>query len=470
MQDKGLTLTNTLRGIVGDAAVLTETADMIGYATDWRDLFHGHPLCVVRPATTLEVAQAVTACARAGAGIVPQGGNTGMSGGATPDKSGTQVIIALDRMNAIRRIDAVGMTVEVEAGAILQTVRDAAAKENRLLPISLASEGSARIGGLIATNAGGVDVLRYGMTRALVLGLEVVLPDGQILSRLHHLRKNNAGYDLKQLFIGSEGSLGIVTAAVLRLVPQPRHRATALIAVPDISAAIHLYGFAQTEMGEALSAFELISGAGLGLVAEHMGRSAPIKGAEWCLLIEAGSSLPGLRDACETLLETAFDKGWAIDGVLAESEAQADSLWSLREALSEAEAKAGGAIKHDIAVPITQIDAFLSEAGGILAEIAPQARLNVFGHLGDGNLHYNVMNVAMSAAWDVNTKVHDVVARYHGSITAEHGLGQYRVAEWARLADPIERVLSRRLKDAFDPQGVMNPGKVVPLNDESEAE
>ena len=201
-----------------------------------------------------------------------------------------------------------------------------------------------------------------------------------------------------------------------------------------------------------------------------MGRSAPIEGAEWCLLIEAGSSLPGLRDACETLLETAFDEGWAIDGVLAESEAQADSLWSLREALSEAEAKAGGAIKHDIAVPITQIDAFLNEAGGLLAEIAPQARLNVFGHLGDGNLHYNVMNVAQSAASDVNTKVHDVVARYHGSITAEHGLGQYRVAEWARLADPIERVLSRRLKDAFDPQGVMNPGKVVPLNDESEAE
>mgnify|MGYP005844119167 CR=1 FL=1 len=457
-------LLHTLRDICGDAAVLTG-GDTAAYATDWRDMFHGTPLCVVRPASTDEVARCVAACAKAGAGIVPQGGNTGLAGGATPDASGTQVIIALDRMTAIRRIDPIGMTVEVEAGAILQTVKDVAATENRLLPISLAAEGSARIGGLIATNAGGVDVLRYGMTRALVLGLEVVLPDGQVLSRLRHLRKDNAGYDLKQLFIGTEGSLGIVTAAVLRLVPLSRHPATALIAVPDIAAAVRLYERAQSEIGEALSAFELISGDCLALVARHMGQDAPFSGAEWYLLIEAGSSLPGLRAAAEALLKTAFEEGWATDGVLAESEAQADGLWQLRESLTEAEGKAGGAIKHDISVPIPGIDAFLAEADDMLRNTAPDAKLNVFGHLGDGNLHYNVMNVAKADAPTVNAAVHDVVAAHHGSISAEHGLGQYRVAEWVRLASPAERDLTQRIKHAVDPQGLMNPGKVVPRND-----
>ena len=460
MQD-GAALLDDLRGIVGDSAVLTG-ADMAAYATDWRGMFHGKPLCVLRPASTDEVAKSVAACAQAGAGIVPQGGNTGLAGGATPDASGSQVIIALDRMTAIRRIDPIGMTVEVEAGAILQTVKDAAREDNRLLPISLAAEGSARIGGLIATNAGGVDVLRYSMTRALVLGLEVVLPDGQILSRLRHLRKDNASYDLKQLFIGTEGSLGIITAAVLRLVPLPRHRATALIAVPDIAAAVRLYDRAQSDIGEALSVFELISGAGLALVAKHMGQTAPIEGADWYLLVEAGSSLPGLREAAESLLETAFTEGWATDGVLAESEAQADALWSLRESLTEAEGKAGGAIKHDISVPITAIDDFLADAGKMLADTAPEATLNVFGHLGDGNLHYNVMNVAKADAPRVNAAVHDIVVRHHGSISAEHGLGQYRVAEWARLASAPEHDLTHRIKDALDPAGIMNPGKVVP--------
>ncbi|MFD0860435.1 FAD-binding oxidoreductase [Roseovarius aquimarinus] len=453
-------LLERLRAICGDAAVLTG-GDMAAYATDWRGMFHGRPLCVLRPAGTEEVARCVAACAEAGTAIVPQGGNTGLAGGATPDESGTEVILALDRMTAIRRIDPVGMTVEVEAGTILQTVQDAVRNENRLLPISLAAEGSARIGGLIATNAGGVDVLRYGMTRALVLGLEVVLPDGQILSRLRHLRKDNAGYDLKQLFIGTEGTLGIVTAAVLRLVPLPRHRATALIAVPDIASAIALYARAQNEIGEALSAFELISGAGLDLISEHMGQTAPVH-ADWVLLIEAGSSLPGLREAAEKLLEAAFEEGWATDGVLAESGAQADALWQLRESLTEAEGKAGGAIKHDISVPIPGMDAFLQEAGAMLRDVAPEARLNVFGHLGDGNLHYNVMNVAKEDAARVNAALHDMVAAHHGSISAEHGLGQYRVAEWARLAGAVEHDLTHRIKDALDPAGLMNPGKVVP--------
>ena len=459
MSDAGK-IVDTLRSICGDAAVLIG-GDMAAYATDWRDMFHGKPLCVVRPASTGEVAQCVVACAKTNTPIVPQGGNTGLAGGATPDASGAQVVLALDRMTAIRRIDPIGMTVEVEAGAILQTVKEAAKDENRLLPISLAAEGSARIGGLIATNAGGVDVLRYGMTRALVLGLEVVLPDGQVLSRLRHLRKDNAGYDLKQLFIGTEGTLGIVTAAVLRLVPQPRHRATALIAVPDIASAIRLYALAQDEIGEALSAFELISGDGLKLVAQHMGQDAPVS-ADWALLIEAGSSLPGLREAAEKLLEAAFEEGWAADGVLAESEAQADALWHLREGLTEAEGKAGGAIKHDISVPIPGMEAFLHQAGEMLRSVAPDARLNVFGHLGDGNLHYNVMNVAKDDAAKVNAAVHDMVAAHHGSISAEHGLGQYRVTEWARLASAPEHDLTHRIKHALDPLGLMNPGKVVP--------
>ena len=461
MSQRDAPLLKLLRGICGDTAVLTGT-EMAAYATDWRGIFNGQPLCVVRPATTDEVARIVATCSEAGAGIVAQGGNTGLAGGATPDTSGTQVIIALDRMTAIRRLDAIGMTVEVEAGAILQTVKETASKENRLLPISLAAEGSARIGGLIATNAGGVDVLRYGMTRGLVLGLEVVLPDGQVLSHLRHLRKDNAGYDLKQLFIGTEGTLGIVTAAVLRLTPLPRHRATALIAVPDIAAAVRLYARAQDEIGEALSAFELISADGLKLVAEHMGKDAPIASADWALLIEARSSLPGLREAAEALLEAAFTEGWATDGVLAGSEAQADALWQLRESLTEAEGKAGGAIKHDISVPITAIDAFLQDAGLILHSLAPDARLNVFGHLGDGNLHYNVMNVAREDAARVNAAVHDVVAQHDGSISAEHGLGQYRVAEWARLASAPAHELTRRVKHALDPGGIMNPGKVVP--------
>lgn len=456
-------LVDSLRAICGDAAVLTG-GDMAAYATDWRDMFHGKPLCVVRPASTEDVAQCVKACAEAGTAIVPQGGNTGLAGGATPDDSGAQVILSLDLMIAIRHLDPIGMTVEIEAGAILQTVKEVAKDESRLLPISLAAEGSARIGGLIATNAGGIDVLRYGMTRALVLGLEVVLPDGQILSRLRHLRKDNAGYDLKQPFIGTEGTLGIVTAAVLRLVPLPRHRATALIAVPDIASVIRLYTRAQDEIGEALSAFELISEGGLRLVSEHMGQDAPVS-ADWVLLIEAGSSLPGLREAAEKLLETAFEEGWATDGVLAESEAQADALWQLRESLTEAEGKAGGAIKHDISVPIPGIDAFLQEASEMLRDVAPYARLNVFGHLGDGNLHYNVMNVAKADAARVNAAVHDMVAAHHGSISAEHGLGQYRVAEWARLAAAPDHDLTRRIKCAIDPQGLMNPGKVVPPHD-----
>jgi len=452
-----------LESCVGPKGVLSDPKDLAAYSTDWRGLFHGRPACVVRPASTGEVSAVMRSCHKAGAVVVPQGGNTGLAGAATPDDSGTQVILSLERMTAIRRIDPVGLTVEVEAGAILQTVKEAVAAEGRLLPVSLAAEGSAHIGGIISTNAGGLDVLRYGMTRGLTLGLEVVLPDGRVIDRLKHLRKDNAGYDLKQLFIGTEGTLGIITAAVLRLVPFPRHRVTALIAVPDIESAISIFNHAQSEIGEALSAFELISGEGLKLVERHKGQSAPVASSDWVLLIEAASSLPGVVAAAEALLETAFEAGLALDGVVANSISQANAIWALREGLTEAEAQEGPSLKHDISVPITAIPDFLADAGRVLADLAPTARLNVFGHLGDGNLHYNVWQGNDDLPEQIMRVVHDAVVRHGGSISAEHGLGQYRVSEWARLTDADDQDLAAAIKQMLDPDGLLNPGKGLPV-------
>lgn len=449
-----------LAAILGPNGLLTSDADMAGFAIDWRRMFPGRPLCVARPADTAQVSAVMRACAAHGVAIVPQGGNTGLAGGAVPDASGRQVVLSLARMNAIREVDPVGLTVEVQAGAILKSVQDAAAAVGRLLPISLAAEGSAMIGGVIAANAGGVNVLRYGMTRGFVLGLEVVLADGTVLNGLRRLRKDNAGYDWKQLFIGSEGTLGIVTAAVLRLTPRPNHTTTALLAVPDPASALRLLDMAQTAMGDTISAFELISGQSIALVTRHAGLTCPIAQGEWFLLIEAGSSLTGLREAAVSLLEQAFEQGLALDGVVAESGAQAAQLWALREHVTEAEAREGKSLKHDISVPLTAIPDFLDAAKAALDEAAPGTRLNVFGHLGDGNLHYNVLVDAAHDGELVNRTVHDAVARFDGSISAEHGIGQYRVEELERLRAPAEQALSRRIKAALDPQSLLNPGKV----------
>lgn len=457
-------LINSLRQIVGAAAVLTEPHDVAPYATDWRRMFRGQPACVVRPGSTAEVAAVVGACRQHRVAIVPQGGNTGLAGGATPDASGTEVVLSLARMTAIRGLDTVGLTVEVEAGAILQTVKEAVAKEGRLLPISLAAEGSATIGGLVSTNAGGVNVLRYGMTRALTLGLEVVLADGTIVNGLRRLRKDNAGYDWKQLIIGSEGTLAIVTAAVLRLVPQSRYSVTALLSVPDVAVAIAMFDLAMTEVGETLSAFELISGSGMALVSKHAGLEPPIAAGAWFVLIEAASSLQGLNEAVQRLLEIAFEKGWALDGVVAESGAQAARLWALRENLTEAEGREGPSVKHDVSMPLTAMPTFLAEVDIALAQAAPGARLNVFGHLGDGNLHVNVLTGPDHEALKINQAIHDIVTLHGGSISAEHGLGQYRVAEWQRLRPSSEQELVTRLKGALDPDGRLNPGKVVPVS------
>ncbi|MDW9433860.1 FAD-binding oxidoreductase [Sinorhizobium meliloti] len=454
-------LLDQLRTICGPAAVLTAPGDIEPYAVDWKRSFVGSPFCVVRPGNTGEVAKVVAACRKHGTSIVPQGGNTGLAGGATPDASSSQVLLSLNRLTRIRSLDPIGMTVEVEAGTILQSVKEEAAKKERLLPVSLAAEGSATIGGIVSTNAGGVNVLRHGMTRALVLGLEVVLADGTIVNGLRHLRKDNAGYDWKQLFIGAEGTLGIVTAAVLGLVPAPRHSVTALLSVADVETAIALYAKAQSEIGDALSAFELISGESIALVERHAGLKSPIAAGEWFLLIEAASSLTGLEAAMQVLLAAAFEEELALDGVIAASHQQAQSLWALREHVTEAEAREGRGLKHDISVPLTVMPAYLADARAAVAAVSRTARLNVFGHLGDGNLHYNVLLGPEDHPAAVNRAVHDAVVRHRGSISAEHGLGQYRVGEWQRTKPAAEQALAHTIKQAIDPAGLFNPGKVL---------
>lgn len=460
-------LLRTLIGIVGKPYVLTDVADIAPYVTDWKGGSTGTPACVVRPATTSEVAAIVKAGREYGAAIVPQGGNTGLAAGAVPDGSGTQIVLSLTRMHAIRVIDPLGMTVEVEAGAILQTVRENVALNGCLLPISIAAEGSATIGGVVSTNAGGINVLRYGMTRDLTLGLEVVLADGSVVSGLKHLRKDNAGYDWKQYFIGSEGTLGIVTAAVMRLVPVPRHSVTALVSVPDLASALLLFQLAQREIGEALSTLELISGASLELVERHMGLKSPIAGGSWFLLIEAACNLSGLREAAETLLETAFENEWVLDGVVAKSGAQARQLWALRENVTEAEARQGPSVKHDISVPLPAMASFLDEAAIAIAAAAPGTGLNLFGHLGDGNLHYNVLVGPHHDIVAINRAVHDTVIAHGGSISAEHGLGRYRVDEWARTTPLADQWLARQIKTALDPHNQLNPGIMLPVNFET---
>ncbi|WP_201859848.1 FAD-binding oxidoreductase [Microvirga soli] len=454
-------LLQRLTSLVGPAGVITGGSDLEPYAVDWRKLFPGKPACVVRPTSTAQIAGIVQICREAGAAIVPQGGNTGLAGGAVPDSSGTQVVLSLNRMAAIRHVDPVGLTIGAEAGCILKVAQDAAASAGRLLPISLAAEGSATIGGVVAANAGGVNVLRYGMTRSLVLGLEVVLPDGTVANGLRRLRKDNAGYDWKQLFIGSEGTLGIVTAAVLRLLPRPKHTVTALLSVADPAAALRLLALTQDELGDQISAFELISAISMQLVAKHAGLKAPIAEGEWFVLIEAASSLAGLREAAEAMLGSAFEQEIALDGVIAESGAQAAQLWALREHVTESEAREGKSVKHDVSVPLTEVPRFLSEAGEALVAGAPGTRVNAFGHLGDGNIHYNVLVGADHDAGTVNRIVHDVVAAFGGSISAEHGIGQYRVGELARYRATTEMDLARTIKRALDPDNRLNPGKVL---------
>jgi FAD/FMN-containing dehydrogenase len=460
-------LIDRFAAIVGARYVLTEPHDMEPHVIDWRGQFRGTALAVVRPANVGQVAAVVRAASELGVAIVPQSGNTGLAAGAVPSVAPAagarpELVVSLGRMNVIRDVDPVGLTIEAEAGVILKAAQDAAAAVGRLLPVSLAAEGSAQIGGVLATNAGGINVVRYGMARQLTLGLEVVLPDGTIVEGLRRLRKDNAGYDWKQLFLGSEGTLGIITAAVLRLAPRPRERVTSLLAVDSPAAALALLARSQTELGDVVNAFELISGASLDLVERHFGLTSPAGRAPWFVLLEASASIPGLRDAAEATLAGALEAGEATDGVIAESESQAVAIWALREHITEAELKEGASVKHDVSVPVTSIPDFLADASQAVAAGFPGTRLNAFGHAGDGNIHFNVFVRPEHDRHGLNHCVHDVVARYGGSISAEHGIGQYRVGELARYKSVEELALMRRIKAALDPDDVLNPGKVLP--------
>jgi FAD/FMN-containing dehydrogenase len=458
----------SLHRCLGDAYVLTAADDIAPYVTDWRGRYRGEPCCVALPGATDEVAAVVEACAAAGVAIVPQGGNTGLCGGATP--MGGEVVVCLKRMNRIRAVDTANNSITVEAGCLLADVQEAARAVNRLFPLSLAAEGSATIGGNLATNAGGVQVLRYGNARELTLGLEVVLAGGRVWNGLRSLRKDNTGYDLKHLFIGAEGTLGLITAATLKLFSLPTHHATAWVAIPDPQAAVDLLGMVREAVGDCLTAFELIDHASLELVIKHVPDARnPLSGdTRWLVLIELSDNRPELEHVLEQALLRATEAGFLGDAVVAKSELQAKALWALRENISEAQRIEGISIKHDIAVPVSRIPDFIEQAGQRLRQSFPDVRIVCFGHIGDGNLHYNLSkpDVLSNSAFiqqteQVNRIVHDLADEMCGSISAEHGLGQLKRSEVLLYKSTVEMDVMYAIKKALDPQGFLNPGKLV---------
>lgn len=451
--------------ILAPRDLIYAAADMAPYLADWRHMFSGRALAVCTPRSTSQVAALVRLCAEHGTAIVPQGGNTSLAGGATPDDSGNCIVLSLTRMNKIRQVDRIGLIAVVEAGVIIDTLRATLAEQNRDVPISFGATGSATIGGAIATNAGGANVLRAGMTGRMVLGLEVVLADGRVVSQLSGLHKDNAGINWTQIFVGSEGCLGIITAAVMRLVPLPRATATALLAVSDAEAALAIYGRAVDLLGECLSTFEIISSIAAARVEAKLGVPLPVASDGWLLLIEASSTSTRIDDDFASFLEAAFAEGLCSDGALAANEAQRMAFWRLREGLTEAEAASGSSVKHDISVPVSRIPEFLAKGAEVLAQVGIQteARLSphIFGHIGDGNLHYNILTDRPDRSKELITAVHDLVASFGGSITAEHGVGQYRLDEAYRLLAPAQLTLQEKIKTALDPQALLNPGKLV---------
>lgn len=460
-----------LRDIVGDAHVLTE-AEAAPCLEDWRGRYRGRAVAVVKPADTAGVAAVVAACAAAGAPIVPQGGNTGLCGGATPSEDGRAVVLNVSRLNRIWAVDPLDGSICVEAGCTLAQVQAAADRMERLFPLALASGGSCQIGGNISTNAGGVHVLRYGTMRDLVLGLEVVLPDGRVWNGLRGLRKDNTGYDLKQLFIGAEGTLGVVTAAVLKLYPRPATRVVSWIGVSGPSGALALLARLRSACGDRVSAFELIGQAPLDLVLRHIpGATHPLPEHQgWAVLLELNDSIAdsGLESLLEAELGFAMDQGWVVDAAIAGSLSQVDALWALRENISEAQKIEGVSIKHDISVPVSHVPDFLEAAEGVLRQVYPDVRIVAFGHFGDGNLHYNLSKSEaednrqfLDRTLEVNRIIHDLVVAHGGSISAEHGIGQLKRGELRRYKAPIELEIMERLKKSLDPGNIMNPGKVL---------
>jgi FAD/FMN-containing dehydrogenase len=462
-----------IRAVVGAQGIITEAADLEPYIVDWRGFYRGATPAVVRPASTSQVAEVVKICSETRTPIVPQGGNTGMCGAATPSPDGDELVLSLGRMNRIREVDALNNTITAEAGCILANIQQAALEVERLFPLSLGAEGSCQIGGNLATNAGGVNVLRYGNARELVLGLEVVLPDGRVLEGLRGLRKDNTGYDLRDIFVGSEGTLGVITAAVLKLFPRPRTIVTALAAVPDPAAAVSLLGLLRGECGESISAFELISRLCVEIVLKHIpGTRDPFPASHrWYVLVELSdaSEEGALGAVFERAMARAVERGLVLDAVVAGSESQRQSLWRIRESIPEASRDEGILYRHDISVSVSRIPDFITSAAAALETGFPGARIICFGHLGDGNLHYNAFipgrsrdNPGDRAATDVNRVVHDVVHRFEGSFSAEHGIGQSKKGELVHYKSAVEIALMRVLKRAFDPLGIMNPGKVLP--------
>ncbi|HET8596398.1 MAG TPA: FAD-binding oxidoreductase [Castellaniella sp.] len=465
---------DALRAIVGESHVLTG-ADAQSFEVDWRDRYRGRALAVARPGSTDEVAAVMRHCAQAGIPVIPQGGNTGLCGGATPDDAGRTLILSLQRLNRIRGIDTDNDTMDVEAGCILQAVQRAAFDAGRLFPLSLAAEGSCTIGGNLATNAGGTQVLRYGNMRELTLGLEVVTAQGEIWHGLRGLRKDNTGYDLRDLYIGSEGTLGVITAATLKLHPLPVARCTALLALDSIEAAIVMLGRARAGLGAALTGFELMAGNCLQDVVrcfpqQRLPFDAASAALPWYALLELSDSESEAhaRERFEIVIGEAIEAGCVLDAVIAESMAQSHALWHLRESIPLAEKESGKSIKHDVSIPVSRMAEFVEGTNAALQAAFPGIRHVIFGHLGDGNLHYNV---ARGADWaegqllarqdDVYALVHERVHAVGGSISAEHGVGQLKRDALPHYKDPVEMALMHRIKAALDPQGLMNPGKVL---------
>jgi FAD/FMN-containing dehydrogenase len=476
MPDTALSATNLLasiRAVVGDRGILTATADTAPYSEDWRRLYQGRTEAVIRPGTTEELAAVVKLCAGSGTPIVPQGGNTSMVGGAVPNEDGTELIVSTARLNRIRDLDRADMTLTIEAGVTLKAAQLAAAEQGCLLPLSISSEGTAQIGGVLAVNAGGNNTVRYGNARDLVLGLEVVLPDGTIWNGLRRLRKDNTGYCLRQLFVGSEGTLGIITAAVLKLVPQPKEVSVALCGVASPEAALTLFTRFQANDAASISAFELMSGLGMSFVLKHIPNATmPLETpSNFYVLVELASPRPGagLRDMLEQILEQALHDDIVHDAAIAESEAQRAAIWRLREEHSEAQKREGASVKNDVSVPVSKVPAFIRKATAACEALMAGVRAVPFGHMGDGNIHFNLEQpIGSDPAWflaqdhAIMDAVNGVVRIHDGSFSAEHGIGKlkpYMMPDWRGGA---ELALMQRIKAAIDPAGIMNPGKVLP--------
>jgi FAD/FMN-containing dehydrogenase len=472
-------LLTQLRDVVGNANVLTHddvSTDLHAYEQDWRKRETGKSLAVVRPGKTREVAAVVKACAQAGVSIVPQGGNTGMVVGSTPDASGTQVVVSLQRMNKVRALDGANLTVTVDAGCVLQAIQETCEKAGYLFPLSMASEGSCTIGGNLGTNAGGTQVVRYGNTRELCLGLEVVTPQGEIWDGLSGLRKDNTGYDLRHLMIGSEGTLGVITGATMKLYPLPVAQLTAFAAVPSLDAAVQLLGLAHQHLSAGLTGFEVMGKFALSLVTKHFPQQrVPFQDSDapYCVVLENSDqeSEAHARERFERLLEVAMEDGCVLDAIVAENIAQARALWHIRESIPLAQAQEGLNIKHDISIAVSRIPEFVRLTDALLLQAYPGARLVNYGHLGDGNLHYNVQAPAGADAEaflrddekGVNAVVYDMVDKFKGSISAEHGVGSLKRDKLEQHKSPVALGMMRAIKQALDPLNTMNPGRVLSI-------